>query len=147
MPNEPQPTNWTLITMEHRSPDEVMAENLASDIFARGNYKVDKAIEKQIHDAVFAFNNRYGKYPSSLLLGWGTYLVVCLNAAADRGWSVRDLPMQMTSYGGIDLLIDPSEEFKVACCLPETPWASAVQYSFNHFVTNNGGTTGTTANN
>jgi hypothetical protein len=90
-------------------------------------YTVDPNILDQVYKTVSDFQNEYGKRPSYLLLGYGTYLGLCL--AFSNRQNVYNLGRinRIAEFAGVPIQIDPACEYRIQTIYSKDAWEESIK--------------------
>ena len=104
--------------------------SLACGAFSKGSYTANREICDRVVKEMHDYCDRYGKRPETLILGWGTYLTLCITVSEFRGHTKVGQVIKLTEFEGCKIVIDPSYEFLVASIGGDDTWETAIHAFF-----------------
>lgn len=90
--------------------------------------KPDVELPRVISDKITALYNWTGTQPKLLLLGYGTYLTLCVTTRHIREMGLITAPTpvpRLTVFRDIPIVIDPTIEFRIEVLQYNDPWDDA----------------------
>jgi hypothetical protein len=100
-------------------------------------YTVDPNILDQVYKTVSDFQNEYGKRPSYLLLGYGTYLGLCLAFTTRQITYNKGYINKIVEFAGIPIQIDPACEYRIQTIYSKDVWEESIKALASHKTTFN----------
>jgi len=90
-------------------------------------YTIDPNILNKVYNVICDFQNKYGKKPSYLLLGYGTYIGLCL--AFSNRQNVYNLGRinRIAEFAGVPIQIDPACEYRIQTIYSKDAWEESIK--------------------